>query len=742
MRKKFSLKWKILLIFFSISVIMLTSILIVSILLNTKNVKELAKTNMNEIANQTIDSLQLYFNEKMLQLKAISNDPNVINYVLTGENEKTVLNILETQFNQYGQFENYFITDKNGITILDGAGGMSIDLDIKGFPFWRLSKEKLDFHLDDIIYESPNTAKLVTVAAVRVEDNEGNFIGLIGMPIYWEKFIEEYITSKKLGNTGYIFMLDKGMKVIAHNDKELILNDFSKYDFTKKMYESDGGFYRYYFDVQKKWKYMSFTTFNKTGWKVAVTIEEDEFLAAINKARNIMLGLGILIFLIGSIVIFIFTNGISIVIKMVAEGARRFAVGDIILKGMDWNKMEKINKRTDELGDIGNAFSSLIEYLKEKVDISKEIAKGNLMVETTISSDADQLGIAMTNTVKSLNTILSQVNASVEQVNTGSIQVSAASQQLSQGASEQASSLEEITSSITEINSQAKQNAESATTANKFATNAKDNAQDGNKLMKELVEAMTKINSSSDEIKKIVKVIDDIAFQTNLLALNANVEAARAGKYGKGFAVVAEEVRNLASRSAEAVKETTAMVEDSIKNIVNSNTLVEKTATQLEEIVKGAEEVVKLVEEIALASKEQAQGLDQINIGLGQIDQVTQENTASAEESASAAEELASQAELLKGMVARFKLKQIEDTMNQQKLIHETNKELIQEEIKKREEKRKKNIKLKPLKHIEEHLKDNEGSDDNTDTIALDKESKDIDMKNMQSIDDDDFGKF
>jgi methyl-accepting chemotaxis protein len=183
--------------------------------------------------------------------------------------------------------------------------------------------------------------------------------------------------------------------------------------------------------------------------------------------------------------------------------------------------------------------------------------------------------------------------------------------------------------------------------------------------MKDLVAAMAAINASAEEIKKVTKAIDDISFQINLLALNANVEAARAGKYGKGFAVVAEEVRNLAVRSANSVKETTRMVDEAIANIERGNTMVGATAQQLAEIVGGAGQVASLAEEVSKASKEQSLGLEQISQGLGQIDQVTQANTASAEESASASEELSSQSQQVKSMLARFKLSARESKMSE-----------------------------------------------------------------------------
>jgi methyl-accepting chemotaxis protein len=726
MKKQFSLKWKILLIFFSITVVMISSILTVSVYLNTKNVKTLAKNNMDEITNEALETLNLYFTEKSLQLKALARNPDVINYVLTGENREDVLNILETEFNQYGQFENYFITDKNGITLLDGVGGASIDLDITGYPFWRLSEDRDEFHLDEIVYKSPITGELVTVAGTRIEDENGNFIGLIGMPIFWEKFIDTYMSNsnKKLGETGYIYILDKNMTVIAHKDKSLLLTDFSKYDFAKKEYEADQGFQRYYFDAQKKWKYMSFGTFEINGWKIAIVIDEDEFLSEIKKARNIMIGLGLLIFVFGSIFILLFINKVSTVIKTITIGTDKLSIGDFKMEDMDWDFINKINSRNDELGKTGQSLGKLIEYFKEKVNIAEKIADGDLRVDVSISSEKDKLGQSLEKMVVSLNEMVRQVNVAVDQVASGSNQVAQASQALSQGATEQASSQEEMTSSITEINSQSKQNTDNAVEASGLANQSMQNANSGNVQMQKLVSAMNEINVSADEIKRIVTVIDDIAFQTNLLALNANVEAARAGKYGKGFAVVAEEVRNLASRSAESVKETTDMVEKTIKNITSGNELVETTASKLGDIINGASKVADLVEEISTASKEQSLGLEQINQGLGQIDQVTQSNTASAEESASAAEELAGQAQHLKAIVAKFKLK-------------ETNDEDL---------KNIKNKSSKVMNKIRDTITDdryiNNVTEDKNENIPNKRQPINENPKDIIKLDDDDFGKF
>ncbi len=297
--------------------------------------------------------------------------------------------------------------------------------------------------------------------------------------------------------------------------------------------------------------------------------------------------------------------------------------------------------------------------VKNLMEVAEKVAGGdlNVVVDIDAKDEIGALAAAFRKMTDNLNEVMSNISIASEQVSSGSRQVSDSSMALSQGATEQASSVEELTASLEEISSQTKQNANSANQANELAEAAKSNAVQGNAQMKEMLKSMDEINDSSSNISKIIKVIDEIAFQTNILALNAAVEAARAGQHGKGFAVVAEEVRNLAARSANAAKETTAMIEGSIKKVEGGTKIANETAIALNKIVDGISKVATLVSDIAVASNEQASGIAQINQGIMQVSQVVQTNSATSEESAAASEELASQAELMKEQVSRFKLR-------------------------------------------------------------------------------------
>ena len=310
---------------------------------------------------------------------------------------------------------------------------------------------------------------------------------------------------------------------------------------------------------------------------------------------------------------------------------------------------------------IKNALNKTIEnlrsYILEISSVLAEIGNGNLDLAITAEYTGDFVKIkdSLNSIIASLSEVLGNIGEAAEQVNSGARQVSDGSQALSQGSTEQASSIEELSASIADIASQTKQNAINANRANELASEAKTFAEQGNIQMRSMLDSMTEINEASASISRVIKVIDDIAFQTNILALNAAVEAARAGQHGKGFAVVAEEVRNLAARSADAVKETAALIEGSVSKVGSGTKIANETAGALKGIVEKIGDAADLVKNIAEASNMQATGISQIDKGIEQVASVVQNNSATAEESAAASEELSSQSEFLKEMVGTFK---------------------------------------------------------------------------------------
>ena len=236
-----------------------------------------------------------------------------------------------------------------------------------------------------------------------------------------------------------------------------------------------------------------------------------------------------------------------------------------------------------------------------------------------------------------------------EQITSASLQVASSSQTLAQGASEQAASLEETCVASEEITSMTRKNAENSQSAAAVMAEVDQRVAEGNRTLEEMVQSMQEITGSSDKISKIIKVIDEIAFQTNILALNAAVEAARAGEAGMGFAVVADEVRNLAQRSAQAAKDTAALIEESIAKSNEGSQRLEHVGEVIRAITESAAKVKTLVDEVNLGSQEQARGIEQISKS-SQMDRVTQGNAASAEESASASEQMSAQAEALQNI--------------------------------------------------------------------------------------------
>ena len=322
-----------------------------------------------------------------------------------------------------------------------------------------------------------------------------------------------------------------------------------------------------------------------------------------------------------------------------------------------------LTPNTSEIGRLVNSIlllkTNLTTYVRDISDKLQHMSMGDLDISLDIEYVGDFAPIksALEIILTSLNDTLSQINFASQQVHSASKQIADGSQTLAQGSTEQASSIELLSNSISEIAHKTKENADMAGRAAILANTIMESAEKGSTQVSEMMEAVNEINQASQNINKVIKVIDDIAFQTNILALNAAVEAARAGQHGKGFAVVAEEVRNLAAKSSEAAKDTGGLIANSIEKAELGSRIAGETAASLAEIVTGINESTQIVNEIAKSSGEQSVGISQINNGIDQVAIVVQQNSATAQQSAAASHEMTGQANTLEGLISQFNLR-------------------------------------------------------------------------------------
>lgn len=527
--------------------------------------------------------------------------------------------------------------------------------DYKDGEFYTVSQNSLKPHLTEpYAWTLTNGEKvwLVTLS-IPLLDSAGKFIGVSNCDIATDTINS---LSFDMGGykTSYSYILTgKGNYVVNSADKEKSGTAYDETGAKDEVLAAAAGGQRVLFnDINQVYGGAAFkihVPLHVNGvpdtWSSAFVVNEAEVQSAVNNIVYVVIAASAA----GVILLAIFS---AIFLRMSLKPINSLVTMAKELENGTLSSSVQV-KTKDELGELSRSFNrtanTLHGYIQEITEILREISSGNLtaVVKREYVGDFLPIKIAFTNILETLNDTFININTVANQVASGSSQLASGAQTLASGATEQASAIEQLSSTTAQIAGDVKKNAQNIVLASGFISEAGNGVRKSTEQMASLLTAMDSINAASGKISTIIKIIDDISFQTNILALNAAVEAARAGQAGKGFAVVAEEVRTLASKSAEAARQTSELITNSIDSIRNGMQFSTETSKALTEVSEKTTLVERTNSEISASSAAQSIAISEIEKGLQQVSQVIQSVTATAEENAAASEELSSQAQIL-----------------------------------------------------------------------------------------------
>ncbi len=531
---------------------------------------------------------------------------------------------------------------------------------------YTVIKNTLQPNITDPSVRASDGVMLMFVMAPMLQD--GQLAGIISMGVD-PMVLSDMVSSMQVGDKGEATVINSEGVTIAYKDVQIVLDQFNAQvdvlsdpsleqlaTMEQDLAAGNTGIAEYYYDGLNQ--LAAYTPIpNTNGWGIYVTAVASEFMETLYSSLIIGAVLVVAIIAVSIILILVIANKISKPIVQCSNRLGLLAQGDLNSPLPDF-------KAKDETAELLSATESIVKTLKIIIpDVCmglSEMAKGNF----ALSSNAEDayvgafkpLAVSMYELIEKMSDTLVRIDSASREVNSGAETVASVSQMLAQGSTEQAVSVQELAERLDNISKKIIDTSEDAQNASSANEQAQVALRESNERMNEMMGAISRIDAKSQQISKIIKVIDDIAFQTNILSLNAAVEAARAGTAGKGFAVVADEVRNLANKSAQSAKDTADLISDAVAAVEEGNKIAKQTSTAIYSVLESATQLASLVGNIADASDEQSRAMKQVNIGMDQISTVVQGNSATSQESAATSEELSGQAQLLKDLVGGFKI--------------------------------------------------------------------------------------
>lgn len=689
---KDGLKKKILLPVIGLLVLSISIILIVVLVVSSKSSFRLTNNLMDEMNQHYAETVRGQLNAAMNSVRALKP---VFEQVETKPSRESDVNLLQGVLEQKrGIFGVFTLWEPNAYDGKDaeyagkpgndqtgrflpylyyGTSGIMIEA-LSGYEtegendFYQIPKQTLKEIILEPYVDSSNGGNTYVSSMIVPLIRNGSFVGIIGMDISVDTLVDG-LKGVSLFDSGYMFMTDSNGVIFSHPDSSVV--GTSIYDIIGK---KERELISEALDTGKKIQFDYISSVNNTKsrylfnpvsvgdsyWMVASTAPVKEINQVTNMILFVGISIGVVFAIATAILLFILISRITRSIVPLVKAASAIELGDI-----DSSILQDLSEITsqDEIGLLARSISRAVESIEQIASDSKRISNAvenndlSVKIDTSVHNGIYQeIMLVVNHIIEQMGDIVYSINTAVEQISTGTDHVSVGAQELATGSTEQAASIEELSDSMEKIAEYAANNTLIVNTAAGYIEEAGVGVNAGNEHMKQLTEAMVKIDLASNQIVSITKVIEDIASQTNLLSLNAAIEAARAGESGKGFAVVADEVRNLAEKSAEAAKQTKELVQASVSTVAKGTEITAQTANILQEIGVMAAKVNESFGKIENASAEQAGAIEQIKQGIFQVSAVVQNNAATAEENSAISEEMSAQAATLREDVGKFKL--------------------------------------------------------------------------------------